>query len=139
MSDFSFSGLNQGSFDKNYRKVKKNKEALVDWLNDNIKDLGKRGNLKLKDIEGTTSLYERKGWSRPDDNGNVKIRLEVRGKNVFLSESDAMNGNYFMVPNDFDIVKDTMEKMVKQLNKADDNMNLYYVVREDGTRKVKKL
>ena len=133
MSDFSFDGIELSKFEKSYNnKVElSNKDALLKWLNDSgINKLNKKNSLKLdslynKKTNEELSLYERAAWSRSDDNGKVKIRLEVRGKNVFLSEDAAKSNSAYMCDNDFVSVKSLIENMIKQLGNAKDDLTLY--------------
>ena len=123
LKDFNF-----GKFKKNYKKVESNKEGLENWIDKTLSELKKRGNLKLKDIANTEGrLYERCGWSREDDNGNIKIRLEVKGKSVYFSEEHAKNRQVIICDNDYKDVLEIYKDLKKYVNGLDDDVNLWYI------------
>ena len=143
MSDFSFDGIEVSKFEKSYHKVVlSNKDSLIMWLNESgIDKLNSKNSLELdslfnKKTNEELSLYERAAWSRSDDNDKVKIRLEVRGKNVFLSESDALNNSAYMCDNDFGKVKSLIGNMVKQLDNAPNDLTLYYRGKDEDKKLV---
>jgi hypothetical protein len=144
MSEFSFVGIEKSKFEKRYNNkvVLSNKDALIKWLNDSgINKLNSKKSLELdslysKKLKKELSLYERAAWSRSDDNGKVKIRLEVRGKAVFFSEEDAINNNAYLCDNDYGIVKSLIENMIKQLGNANDDLTLYYRSKDEDKKLV---
>ena len=144
MSDFSFDGIEVSKFEKSYnnRIQLSNKDSLIKWLNESgIKKLINKKSLELdslfnKETNKELSLYERAAWSRSDDNDKVKIRLEVRGKNVFLSESDALSNSAYMCDNDFGKVKSLIGNMIKQLDNAPNDLTLYYRGKDEDKKLV---
>ena len=123
LKDFNF-----GKFKKNYKKVESNKEGLENWIDKTLSELKKRGNLKLKDIANTEGrLYERCGWSREDDNGNIKIRLEVKGKTVYFSEEHAKSRQVIMCDNSYSDVLGIYKDLKKYVSGLDDDVDLWYI------------
>jgi len=132
------SKLELGRFVNTTRIVKGTKESVVDWLNQEIKTLESRGNLKLKDTKNTNGLYERRGWSRVSkDGGNkVKIRIEVRGRNVYFTEEDCLGNNSILVKNDYNVVLETLKYLLKEVKKESDKMKVYCMKGKGSDRKM---
>ena len=119
-----------GKYVNTTRVVKSNKDGLIDWLEREIVELKSRKTLKLKDVKNTNGLYERRGWSRPSKDGkdNVRIRLEVRGKSVFLNEDSCKDNESILCNNNYDDVLSTMKELLKMVEK-EKSIPLYYRVK----------
>lgn len=135
------SSFETGKYVNSTREVLGNKESLIKWLEGEIGELNKRGNLELKNIKNTNGLYERRGWSRPSKDGKnkVKLRIEVRGKSAFFDEESCKSNRYILVDNDFNVVKSSMERLLDMVKKENE-IDLYYTKKNElGTKVVAKM
>lgn len=132
MIDFSdlnskVKGSELSKFANTERKVMSVKDELIEWYSKGIERIDKKG-LKLDNIKNTNGLYERECWSRVgkgEDSNKVKIRSEVRGKNVFFSEKDCRENLYFKCVNDKEKVREFLVYLKNKVSN-EDRVSVWY-------------
>ena len=117
---------------KAQKKVYVNKiDSLISGLETNIAMLRERGNLTLKMIKGKDGkdlvLPQREQWWSMDENGDYFIRLESKGKKVYLSKEMAMRNKLVKGGRDYKSVLSTFEDILSWVkSNADLDTELFY-------------
>jgi hypothetical protein len=121
------------------KKVYVNKvDSLISGLETNIAILKKRGDLTLKMIKGSNGkdslLPERDQWWSKDANGDYFIRLESKGKKVYLSREVALKHQLVKGGRDVKSVLSTYEEILSWVkSNVDLDTELFYWTKDKVT------